>query len=106
MGFDDQLGDLYPFTLAQKLKVITEPMPWYEEKGAAASPWGRPVIPVEMISVLANYNSRRSGFETRQPSVGLFLDQEIRLLDGPLFVGEDYVVERQVVALSESRRTE
>ena len=36
----------------------------------------------------------------------LFADQEIRLLRGPLFVGENYVTEREVVALSGSRRTE
>ena len=28
------------------------------------------------------------------------------MIDGPLFVGEDYVLRREVVALSESRRTE
>ena len=33
-------------------------------------------------------------------------DQEIRLLRGPLFVGESYTTEREVVALSGSRRTE
>jgi hypothetical protein len=36
----------------------------------------------------------------------LFADQEIRLLRGPLFAGEDYELEREVVALSGSRRTE
>jgi hypothetical protein len=38
--------------------------------------------------------------------VGLFADQEIKLLNGPLFAGEDYELEREVVALSGSRRTE
>jgi hypothetical protein len=42
----------------------------------------------------------------RGPAVGLFADQEIRLLRGPLFVGEDYQTERQVIALTGSRRTE
>jgi hypothetical protein len=42
----------------------------------------------------------------RGPAVGLFADQEIRLMRGPLFVGEDYQTEREVVALSGSRRTE
>ena len=40
------------------------------------------------------------------PAVGLFADQEIRLSAGPLFVGESYDLEREVVALSASRRTE
>ena len=38
--------------------------------------------------------------------VGLFADQEIKLLQGPIFAGEDYELEREVVALSGSRRTE
>ena len=42
----------------------------------------------------------------RGPAVGLFADQEIRLLRGPLFVGDSYTTEREVVALSGSRRTE
>ncbi|MFC1966927.1 hypothetical protein ACFLWI_08345 [Chloroflexota bacterium] len=28
------------------------------------------------------------------------------MIDGPLFVGEDYLIRREIVALSESRRTE
>jgi hypothetical protein len=47
-----------------------------------------------------------AGFEVRQPSVALFLDQEIRLLRGPLLVDEEYVLERKIVALSESKRTQ
>ena len=37
----------------------------------------------------------------------MFADQEkFCLIEGPLFVGEDYLVRREIVALSESRRTE
>ena len=28
------------------------------------------------------------------------------MIEGPLFVGEDYIVRREIVALSESKRTE
>jgi hypothetical protein len=106
MGYDDGGGELYPFTLAQKLERITEPMPWYSRDGASTSPWGRPVLPAEMVSVLATKSSGGAGFEIRQPSVGLFLDQEIRVLDGPLFVDEEYDLDREIVALGSSRRTE
>jgi hypothetical protein len=102
------MGPLYPFSLAQKLEKITETSPWYYD--AKASPWGRPIIPLEMVSVLAQYTSRESGqesaFPTRGPALGLFADQEIRMIDGPLFVGEEYVLRREIVALSESKRTE
>ncbi|MBA3067350.1 MAG: hypothetical protein FP825_02580 [Hyphomonas sp.] len=104
MGPDQHMGDLYPFSLADKLKVITETDPMYAD--AKASPWGKAVIPLEMISVLGNYSSHGARFPVKNPSIGLFADLEIRMIDGPLFVGEDYLVRREIVALSESRRVE
>jgi len=104
MDADQHMGALYPFSLAQKLEKITEPSPWYAD--AAASPWGRPIIPLEMVSVLAEYSSHKAKFPVKGPAVGLFADQEIRMFDGPLFVGEDYLIRREIAALSESRRTE
>ncbi len=106
MDFDQHMGKLYPFSLKQKLAAITEPSPWYTPEQAGDSPWGRAVIPFEMISVLAGYSNRQAGFPTRGPAVGLFAGQQIRMIDGPLFVGEDYLLEREIIALSESRRTE
>jgi hypothetical protein len=104
MDPDQHMGALYPFSLNEKLAAITETSPWYSD--AAASPWGRAIIPLEMISVLAEYSSRLAEFPVKGPAVGLFADQEIRLIDGPLFVGEDYVLRREIVALAESKRTE
>ncbi len=103
MDFDQHMGDLYPFSLADKLKVITEPSPFYS---GSDNPWGRPIVPMEMLSVLFQYRAREDRLPVRGPAVGLFADQEIRLLRGPLFVGESYTTEREVVALSGSRRTE
>ena len=104
MDMKQHMGALYPFSLAQKLAVITEPSTWYDE--GAASPWGRPIIPLEMVSVLAEYSGHKARFPVKGPAVGLFADQEIRMIDGPLFVGEDYLIRREIAALSESRRTE
>ena len=104
MDADQHMGALYPFTLRQKLAKITEPSAWYDD--AAASPWGRAIIPLEMVSVLAEYSSAQARFPVKGPAVGLFADQEIRMVDGPLFVGEDYLLRREVVALAESKRTE
>jgi hypothetical protein len=106
MAMDQHMGDLYPFTLADKLRVITEPCHWYTEAGGVDSPWGRPVIPMEMISVLLGSTSEQAGFRGRGPVVGLFAGQEIRLIKGPLFAGQPYELEREIVALSESARTE
>jgi hypothetical protein len=104
MDPDQHMGELYPFSLNQKLAAITETSPWYRDP--AASPWGRAIIPLEMVSVLAEYSSGQAAFPVKGPAVGLFADHEIRMIDGPLFVSEDYVVRREIVALSESRRTE
>jgi len=104
MDMDQHMGALYPFSLRDKLAAITESAPWYSD--ASTSPWGRAAIPLEMISVLAEYSGNLAGFPVKGPAVGLFADQEIRLLDGPLFVGEDYLIRREIVALSDSRRTE
>lgn len=106
MDFDQNMGKLYPFSLEEKLAVITEPSPWYTEEKGPSSPWGRPIIPLEMVSVLAGYKGHLARFPTRGPAVGLFAGQQIRMIKGPLFVGQDYVIEREIIALSESRRTE
>jgi len=104
MDPDQHMGALYPFSLNQKLAKITETSPWYSD--ASSSPWGRAIIPLEMVSVLAEYSSHAAKFPVKGPAVGLFADQQIRMVDGPLFVGEDYVIRREIAALSESRRTE
>lgn len=106
MDFDQHMGALYPFTLDEKLKVITEPSPWYSRENGPASPWGRAVIPLEMVSVLTHYQNYRKAMPVKGPSVGLFVDLEVKFHKGPLFVGQPYRIEREVVALSESRRVE
>jgi hypothetical protein len=103
MEAGQHMGELYPFSLAEKLKVITEPSPYY---AGGDNPFGRAIVPFEMLSVLFQYRAREDRLPVRGPAVGLFADQEIRLLRGPLLVGESYTTEREVVALSGSRRTE
>jgi len=104
IDFATSNGALYPFSLGEKLAQITEPHPWYTEAGGPSSPWGRPVVPIEMISVITN----RSGdqWPVRSPSLGLFLDLEIRLINGPVLVGQEYALDREIVGLGQSRRTE
>jgi hypothetical protein len=106
MDVDQNMGALYPFSLREKLKAITEPSWFYEVERARENKWARTIIPFEMLSVLFQYSSKQDGLPVKGPAVGLFADQEIRLLDGPLFVGESYDLEREVVAMSGSKRTE
>ncbi|MEL0047885.1 MAG: hypothetical protein VW867_04490 [Gammaproteobacteria bacterium] len=102
MAFDQNMGVMYPFSLEEKLQKITEQHAFYSND----NPWGRAVIPLEMISVLTQYTSAQSGFRTKGPAIGLFAAQEIKMINGPLFVDHPYKLEREIIALSESRRTE
>lgn len=106
MDFGQAMGALYPFTLDDKLAVITEPSPWSSRERGHTSPWGRPLIPFEMISVLLKYTDEDPPFPIPPVVVSLIADQKIRLVDGPLFVGEPYELDQEVVAFSGSRRTE
>ena len=60
----------------------------------------------EPKQMLAEHSNEKARFPVKGPAVGLFADQEIKMRRGPLFVGQPYLLEREVVALSESRRTE
>jgi hypothetical protein len=102
MGFDDHNGNLYPFTLTQKLERITERSSWYLPDGD--SPWGRPIVPTEMISVIAHRSNAH--FPVRGPAIGLFIDLEVRFVDGPVFVGHPYLVEHTLVGIGQTKRVE
>ncbi|MFP6583365.1 MAG: hypothetical protein VCD00_12530 [Candidatus Hydrogenedentota bacterium] len=104
MDFDQHLGKSYPFTLNSKLKVITEDSPWHY--AGNDSPWGSPIIPLEMVCVLCQFSSRQKGWNIRQPHIGLFADLEIGMVQGPLFVGKEYRLDRELIALGQTRRTE
>lgn len=101
---DTPNGHGYPFSLAAKLDAITEPHPWYTPEAGKDSPWGRAVLPMEMISVLAH--KAGGHWPVRTPALGLFLDMEIALLDGPVFVGQEYSMRKEIVGRGQSRRTE
>ena len=101
IDLDSDNGHLYPFSLRRKLDAITERSSWYDGDD---TPWGRPILPFEMYSVLAHKVGAR--LPVRGPAVGLFVDLEVRAVDGPLFVDEDYRLEHEVVAVGQSRRVE
>jgi hypothetical protein len=98
-------GPLYPFSLAQKLERITEPLSWYDDEDPAANGlFGHAVVPMEMISVLAWKSGNQ--VPVRTPSLGLFLDLEIRVENGPVLVDVPYTISREIVGLGQSRKTE
>jgi hypothetical protein len=101
MGHDDSNGNLYPFSLADKVRMMTEPSPWYVP--GTDSPWGRAIVPTEMLSVLAHKGGVH--LPVRGPAVGLFIDLEVKR-HRPVFVGEEYTLTHEVVGLGQSRRVE
>lgn len=101
MGDQQSNGNLYPFSLADKVRMMTEPSPWYTPGGT--SPWGRPVVPTEMLSVLAHKGGVH--LPVRGPAVGLFIDLEVKR-HAPVFVDEEYSLTHEVVGLGQSRRVE
>src|SRR5439155_26614607 len=67
MDFDQNMGDLYPVSLAEKLKVITEPSAYYSQEH---NPWGRAIIRMEMLSVLVQYCAPEARLPIHGPAVG------------------------------------
>lgn len=101
MPFEESNGNLYPFSLADKCRLITEPSPWYVP--GEPSPWGRAVVPTEMLSVLTEKGGLH--LPVRGPSVGLFIDLEVKR-HAPVFVGEQYTVTHELVCVGQSKRVE
>lgn len=81
---------------------ITEPLDWYD----GPSPWGTavasPSVTVDLLySRLLGPLKERLG-----PRVGLFGAIEIHYLAGPVFLDRSYTVSGEVVAVSETPKTE
>lgn len=105
MDFDSNNGNLYPFTLRQKLNKISEQSSWYRPNSEGGdSPWGNPIVPTEMLSVLAHQAGAH--FPVRGPAVGLFVDLEVRFVNGPVLVGQPYDVKHTLVGIGQGRAVE
>ncbi len=86
----------------ERMKVITEPLPWY----VGDSPWGGAIAtPTVMVMALTTAQTRflreREGL-----GVGLYGAIELRNVNGPVFVDKPYTAGGEVVARGQSPRTE
>jgi hypothetical protein len=91
--------------LAERLAVITEPLPHY----GAASCWGRPALPPSLAvrAMRAVEPGLMAGIGLRSsPVVGLFGAIEVQHLAGPLFIDQDYRARGRVLAVSDTPKTE
>lgn len=94
----------FPYTVREKLAIITEPHPWFTETGGKTSPWGRAVVP-PCVMHAAMYPQRLPR-GSHPDSVGLLGGCELRMVNGPIYMGEEYEVQTEVIALGETPRTE
>ncbi len=88
-------------SIDERLAVITEPMDCYRDPAR----YGGRVAPVAPF-VHAFRGVEPHVIPVRGPYVGLFGSIEIQYLDGPVVAGRDYVAQGEVVALSDSPKTE
>ncbi len=82
--------------------AMTEPLDWY----TGPSPWGGPIAaPSTVVNLL--YADLLAGLrEAMGKHVGLFGAIEIRFLNGPAFLDHSYHVTGEIVALSQTPKTE
>jgi hypothetical protein len=87
---------------AERMKVTTEPLDWF----ATESPWGGPVVmlaPMVQMLYAKSVATLRGGIGQ---AVGLFGAIELRNINGPVMVGQEYTCTGEVVAVGQSPKTE
>ena len=90
-------------TLDERLETITEALPAYRGEGV----WPGRVLPPSCCVHLASDAPRKwLGSALASPAVGLFGAIELQFLGGPLLADTDYVARGDILALSESPKTE
>jgi hypothetical protein len=100
--FDECDAFLTKDAMAERMKVITEPMEWY----AKPSPWGGAIAtPAAMVQLL--YSQSIATLRSKLGrAVGLFGAIELRNINGPVMVEHPYRVTGNIVALGQSPKTE
>lgn len=86
----------------ERSKVTTEPMAWY----TGASPWGGPIVmPAPLVQMLYAKSVQSLRGNIGQ-AVGLFGAIELRFINGPVMVGQEYTCTGEVIAVGQSPKTE
>jgi len=104
----DSLGELTLTASGERMRssisqgAMTEPLDWY----TGSSPWGGPVASVSAVVELLYARLLAPAKERMGPHVGLFGAIEIRFRHGPVLIGHTYTVTGEVMALSQTPKTE
>jgi hypothetical protein len=100
--FDECDAFLTKAAMADRMKVITEPLEWYTKP----SPWGGTIAtPAAMVQLLYSQSIATLRGQLGQ-AVGLFGAIELRNINGPVLAEHPYRVGGSVVALGQSPKTE
>ncbi len=86
---------------AARQRVVTEPLPWYED----ASPWGGPIAnPGLVVHTMRPIEGALRLI--RGKAVGLFGAIEVRYINGPMFVDRHYEVTGTILAVGDTPKSE
>ena len=102
------LGELRTTASGERMQAsiragaMTEPLDWY----TGASPWGGPIASPSAVVDLLFGRLLAGTREKMGPHVGLFGAIEIRFHHGPVLIGHSYTVTGEVVAVSQTPKTE
>ena len=88
--------------LEQRSSVIVEPVLDYGRE----SPWGGPIAPPSLLVRAMTEVQKELLPPERKYGVGLYGAIEIQHLRGPVFIDRDYRVRAQILAVSETPKTE
>jgi hypothetical protein len=100
--FDECDAFLTKDAMAERMKVITEPIEWYTKP----SPWGGAIAtPATMVQLL--YSKSIATLRGKLGNaVGLYGAIELRNINGPVLVERPYRVTGSIIALGQSPKTE
>lgn len=82
--------------------LITEPLPWY----SGPSPWGGPIASPLTTAQLLHWEPVQPLANRLPPFIGMFGAIEIRFFRGPILLDHEYTVGGNVIAVSDTPKTE
>ena len=85
-----------------RLGLLSEPLPWY----SGDSPWGGPIASPLTAAHLLHWEVAQPLSARLPTNVGMFGAIEIAFVNGPIFLDQRYVVTGEIVAVSDSPKTE